>query len=102
MLQQWVIAGESVSIDSLAWGEFLCGPLATDDEFRARQLFPSPEPILTSDAELAARLFNVTGRRTRSFADCVIAATAIRVGARVATCNHSDFKPFLAHGLQLP
>ena len=59
----------------------------------ARQIFPLPEPFLAADAGLAARLFNQTGRRLRSLADCMIAAVAIRCGARLATNNVADNQP---------
>jgi len=53
------------------------------------------------DAETAADLFNRTGCRTKSFADCCIAATAIRVSAPLATSNQADFLPLASHGLVL-
>jgi predicted nucleic acid-binding protein len=62
---------------------------------------PTPEPFLAVDAELAADLFNQTGRRSRSLADCMIAAVAIRCRADLATINSSDFQPFIQHGLNL-
>jgi predicted nucleic acid-binding protein len=65
------------------------------------QIFPSPEPFIAADAALAASLFNQTGRRSRSLADCMIAAVAIRCGAKLATVNSHDFHPLVAHGLIL-
>ena len=44
---------------------------------------------------------NQTGRRSRSLADCMIGAVAIRCGAKLATINASDFHPFLPFGLIL-
>ena len=67
----------------------------------ALQIFPSPEPFLSADAALAANLFNHTGRRSRSLADCMIAAVAIRCGAKLATVNLNDFRPLVTHGLIL-
>jgi predicted nucleic acid-binding protein len=97
----WTQAREDCNTSSIAWAEFLCGPLDGPAEAIARQIFPSPEPFLPGDAVLTARLFNQTGRRSRSLADCMIAAVAIRCGAKLATNNTADFQPFLPHGLVL-
>jgi len=79
----------------------LCGPLDATAENIARQIFPNPEPLLPTDAALAAKLFNQTGRRSRSLADCMIAAVAIRCDAKLATINAADFQPFVKEGLVL-
>lgn len=97
----WTSAGEAVNASSIAWAEFLCGPLDATGEALARQIFPRPEPFLAADAVLAAKLFNETGRRSRGLADCMIAAAAIRCGARLATLNTGDFQPLTVHGLVL-
>jgi predicted nucleic acid-binding protein len=97
----WAMADEMFTVSSIAWAEFLCGPLNATAESMARQIFPNPEPFLTVDAVAAASLFNQTGRRSRSLADCMIAAVAIRCGARMATINAADFQPFTKHGLTL-
>lgn len=70
-------------------------------EALARQIFPNPESFLPANAVLAASLFNQTGRRSRSLADCMIAAVAIRSGAKLATLNTGDFQPLTQHGLTL-
>ncbi len=54
----WTQAQEECNASSIAWAEFLCGPLDAPAEAIARQIFPHPEPFLTADAVLAARLFN--------------------------------------------
>jgi predicted nucleic acid-binding protein len=97
----WASTQEILAISSIVWAEFLCGPLDAKGESLARQIFPSPEPFLSADAALAANLFNQTGRRSRSLADCMIAAVAIRSGAKLATINTTDFQPFNKHGLVL-
>ena len=97
----WAAAGEAASISVIAWAEFLCGPMDATAEALAHQIFPSPEPLLPADALLAANLFNQTGRRSRTLADCMIAAVAIRCGAKLATLNVGDFQPFVRHGLVL-
>lgn len=98
---QWLEAGESLGISAIAWGEFLCGPLSPAAEVIARQLFFTVTPLERVDAEKAAALFNLTGRRSRSFADCCIAAIAVRMGALLATGNRSDFLLMVDHGLEL-
>lgn len=98
---EWLHRGESLGISTVAWGEFLCGPISNAAESLARQLLPHAEVLERSDAELAASLFNLTGRRSKSFADCCIAATAMRVGVPLATSNRKDFLPLTTHGLVL-
>lgn len=97
----WLNAGEQIGISALAWGEFLCGPLSPAAEVSARQLLPVTESLERIDAEKAAELFNLTGRRSKSYADCCIAAVGIRLQASLATSNRSDFAPMTSHGLKL-
>lgn len=100
-LRGWIEAGESLRISAVAWAEFLCGPLDANDKALALALFSRVEPLLAADAEKGAELFNLTGRRSRSLADCLIAAVAMRCGAKLATGNRADFQPFVSHGLIL-
>ena len=97
----WVSDQEVLNVSTIAWAEFLCGPMDATGEALARQIFPHPEPFLPADAVLAASLFNQTGRRSRSLADCMIAAVAMRCGAKLATHNTADFQPLTPHGLIL-
>jgi predicted nucleic acid-binding protein len=99
--RQWLAAGETLGISTIAWSEFLCGPLSLDDAAAAAELLPDPEPLLPADAARAAELFNATGRRRGSLADCLIAATCLRLGAPLATDNTDDFRRFEAMGLRL-
>jgi predicted nucleic acid-binding protein len=100
-LQTWLTGGEDVAISSIALSEFLCGPLAAGDVQLVETFLDSPEPFLAIEASKAAVLFNATGRRSRSLADCQIAAVALRCGASVATINVTDFEIFKSHGLVL-
>ena len=100
-MQAWLATGEDLGISTIAWSEFLCGPLTPQEEALAQLLFAAPESFLAADARKAAELFNATGRRSRSLADCQIAAVALRCSALVATGNTSDFAPFQTHGLVL-
>jgi predicted nucleic acid-binding protein len=100
-VQIWAASGESFGISAIAWSEFFCGPLDAATETIAQQLFPLPVPFLPADAVAAARLFNQSGRRSRSLADCMIAAVAMRCGAPLATMNLGDFQPLARLGLTL-
>ena len=100
-LVKWLNAGETLGISSVAWGEFLCGPLSPAAETLARRLIPQVVSFEPGDAEQAAHLFNLTGRRSRSYLDCCIAAVSVRLQAPLATSNREDFLPMAAHGLIL-
>ena len=100
-LRAWLEAEESVGISAVTWAEFLCGPLSADDQELAAALLPVVEPLTQADSVKGAEFFNATGRRPRSLADCLIAAAALRLGARIATRNLADFEPFVPLGLVL-
>jgi len=100
-LREWLTAGESVAISAIAWTEFLCGPVSPTDVELARALIQEQIAYHEEDASLAARLHNQSGRRSRSLPDCMIAASCIRAGARLATSNRSDFERLESQGLRL-
>ena len=100
-LVKWLASGEPLRTSAVAWGEFLCGPLSAAAEALARRFFPNAEAFEQADAEKAASLFNLTGRRSKSYADCCIAAVAIRAHAALATSNRDDFLAMVPHGLLL-
>lgn len=101
-VREWVFVGERLLVSAMAWSEFRCGPAAAETlQAWERLLGTVVVPIDRAIAERAADLFNLTGRRSRSLPDCLIAATAMRHKAPLATLNRTDFEPLLTHGLTL-
>jgi predicted nucleic acid-binding protein len=88
-------------MSAIAWGEFLCGPIDARHVELAREIVPDPEPFGRRDAELAAGLFNRSGRRRGTLSDCMIAASAMRVGGSLASANVEDFNRFVSDGLRI-
>ena len=98
----WLVAGETLAASAIGWTEFLTGPVTPLEISRAEAVLQSRIlPFVQADAVLAAELFNRTGRRRGSRLDCLIAATAIREQAQMATVNTMDFQVFVPHGLVL-
>ncbi|CAN5501456.1 hypothetical protein BH18VER1_BH18VER1_07800 [soil metagenome] len=100
-LERWLRDGWIAQVSAVAWSEYLCGPLAADDIAISRDLIMSVEPFTEEDAVLASAMFIQTRRRSRSHADCMIAAHAIRREAALATLNAQDFRRFEKFGLRL-
>ena len=100
-VRNWVSEGEAIVISAVAWAEFLCGPLSRSDLDAALQIVELHSGFTVEHAAVAARLFNDTGRRRRTFVDCLIAAVAVSESARLATSNPADFRRFAEYGLQL-
>lgn len=96
----WLEKGISVEVSAMAWAEFRCGPLTEEDCMLVTEILSDVLPLNREISDEGARLFNATGRRSRSLPDCIIAATAIKRGALLATENRADFDPFLQHGLK--
>ncbi len=88
-------------MSAIAWAELLCGPVEAGHLDLAGRVVSERVPFLEEDALLSARLFNESGRRRGSLMDCMIAASALRATAALATANVSDFRRFAAHGLAL-
>lgn len=100
-LRGWLREGREVAISSIAWTELLCGPLDAIDQGVAEQVVTERVVYDDHDAASAAHLFNESGRRRGSLIDCMIAASAARRGALLATLNPDDFRRFEAMGLRL-
>lgn len=95
-------SGTGFATNSIAWHEFTRGPASPEDiALLAGILENRILPCTREDGEIAAMLFDRTGRRRASTADCLIAATALRLELRLVTRNLQDFEPFQAFGLQL-
>jgi predicted nucleic acid-binding protein len=101
MLRKWLGGGEEVGVSVIAWCEFLCGPVESPQIELVTRIVPRRVGFEAEDAELAASLFNRAGRRRGSLTDCMIAATAMRLGASLATADAADFRRFEAAGLVL-
>lgn len=96
-----LVEGEPIGISAVSWAEFLCGPVDADDVELANRIVGEPLALLGDDARLTARLFNLAGRRRGALVDCMIAATAVRAGAALATRNPADFRRFESAGLRI-
>ena len=102
LITDWVGRRHRLAVSAMAWAEFRCGPLDRESaDAWAAMLAGQVIPVDQTIADLAAELFNRTGRRSRSLSDCLIAATAMTRGARLATLNRADFEPLLRYGLEL-
>ncbi len=100
-LRAWLRRGERLGMSAIAWTELLCGPVEAGHLDLAGRVVSERVPFLEEDALLSARLFNESGRRRGSLMDCMIAASALRAAAALATANVSDFRRFAAYGLAL-
>ena len=101
VLRGWLGADETLAVSSVAWMEFLCGPVEPREMEFATSIVNRHIDFTPAHAEIAARLFNLSGRRRKLFVDCAIAATAIFENAPVATTNERDFRRFEGEGLTL-
>ena len=100
-LRKWVGEGEALLVSSVAWAEFLCGPLDVGDLKLAERFVERRQDFTPDQAAVAARLFNESGRRRGSIVDCMIGAAALGDGAVIATSNVADFSRFAAAGLKV-
>jgi len=91
-LRKWLEEDRTPMMSTVAWAEFLCGPLRDRHLEQATLIVEDHLPFTSDDAALAAELFNGAGRKRRLFRDCLIAATALHQGAELATSNQEDFQ----------
>ena len=101
-VSSWLDQGEELCTSSIAWYEFLSGPVDDDGVDLIRAVLQDRIlPFVADTAAEAARLFNAVGRVRRLRVDVMIAASSTMVGALLATENETDFRAFTAEGLRL-
>jgi predicted nucleic acid-binding protein len=102
MIRQWLSNGETFGASAIAWSEFCNGPHTVEQKDAVFAVLEEGISDFTwREAEEASRLFHRTGRRRGSHSDCMIAASAMRLGIEVATRNIKDFERFVPFGLRL-
>lgn len=99
LLRRWLKAGDRLGMSAIAWTELLCGPMDSRQTELAATIVSERVPFVEEDSVVAARLFNETGRRRGSLTDCMVAATALRLDAPLATESLADFRRFEKSGL---
>ena len=100
-LRGWIGEGKTLGMSTVAWAELLCGPLKRSEMEWATEIVGQRQDFTPEHAELAARLFNESGRRRGSLIDCMVAATALVADAPIATANAADFLRFKDFGLTM-
>lgn len=100
-LRDWLASGDTVAVSSIAWAEFLCGPLTDSELELTARIVGTPLDFTPEHAAIAARLFNTSRRRRGTMMDCMIAAVALGARSQFATANDGDFRRFVEQGLQL-
>ena len=101
-IRAWLSSGEQLGTSSIAWMEFVTGPVTSQVVVAVSQVIQERiDPLGRDEAELAAHLFNLVGRKRALRYDCLIAASAILGNAALATSNAKDFTLLVPHGLTL-
>ncbi len=100
-LTAWITSGELLVTPTLAWFEFVCGPVTPAQIQTMRAFLHALVPIDEMHAIAAAELFSAARRKRSTRVDAMIAATAIVADAPLATNNKNDFRPFVDGGLRL-
>lgn len=100
-VDRWFTTGEELCTSAIAWYEFRSGPIDHEGFQLVHAVIDGRIlPYTGTQAEEAARLFNLVGRARRLRIDAMIAAAAIVGNAELATQNYDDFAPFVPHGLR--
>ena len=99
-VKKWLKQGEKLTTSSIAWYEFLCGPVGEAEIQTVRSCLQGGI-VAFEEAQIteAARLFNVTGRARRLRVDAMIASCAVTSNIPLATDNKDDFSAFVKYGL---
>ncbi len=100
-LRSWLLAGEAVGMSAVAWAEFLCGLVDGAQVELVERIVLRRSAFGDAEAVIAAQLFDESGRRRGSLGDCMVAATAMRAGATLATGSPSDFRKLESGGLRI-
>jgi predicted nucleic acid-binding protein len=98
---EWTQSGDPLVTSSVAWYEFLCGPVSAHHIATIRPVLREVVAFDELHAAEAAHLFNSSGRSRQRRVDAMIAATALILDAKLATNNRSDFQVFTRYGLRL-
>ncbi|MDH3418489.1 MAG: PIN domain-containing protein [Gammaproteobacteria bacterium] len=101
LLRTWLTAGESLGMSTVAWTEFLCGPVGREASDLAKRVVGRRVGFSEEHAEVAAELFNESGRRKGTLIDCMIAAAALADNAAIATSNATDFRRLRPGGVRV-
>ena len=100
-LRGWIDEGTPLTMSTVAWTEFLCGPLTESELTLASVIVGQRREFTSEHAAAAARMFNQSGRRRGSLIDCMIAAAAFADGAALASANAGDFLRLQQSGLTI-
>lgn len=101
-IRRRIADGEKFACSAISWSEYCNGPFSEPQkQFLLQIIDQTIIPFDREQAELAADLFNKTGRKRSSKSDCMIAASAIHHNAPISTNNLKDFQNFIPHGLLL-
>ena len=92
-LRGWIDEGTPLTMSTVAWTEFLCGPLTESELTLASAIVGQRREFTSEHAVAAARMFNQSGRRRGSLIDCMIAAAALR--GRRRPCQRTNAGDFL-------